>query len=211
MPKYKKHSPNISALHGVIIVEINDLYMADTSHTPIMKTFDSVTVILYRSGIVIIALLLTSYILEYLLGKHLVGNLYIPLLVTGTALSSANIHLYDHRFRYLIPLMSWIGLVLLSYTAYLSLATGFIETVSLGFLYAGIGMFALKEDFCFKIPGLKTVPLFLAASVFLRFLGFEALETYALLPAALLMLVLSIAKWRMPLHFDVGDKSKYTH
>lgn len=185
--------------------------MADIHHTPQMTSFDNATVALYRIGLTAMSILLVLHVIDYFTVINILGKLFIPLLGTFAALSSANIHLYDHRFRYLIPLMAWIALVLQLYTNGSSESFFLINTISQGFLYASIGMFALKEDFCFKIPGLKTIPLFLAASVFLHFLGQNKLELILLIPAALLMVVLCIAKWRMPLHFDVGDKSKYTH
>ncbi|MCI5132109.1 MAG: hypothetical protein D3904_11445, partial [Candidatus Electrothrix sp. EH2] len=68
----------------------------------------------------------------------------------------------------------------------------------------------LKETFCFRIIGLPLVPLFLCCSVLNRLFGFFFVEPYFLLPAAFLLTWLCIAKWRMPLHFDIGDKSLYS-
>ncbi len=188
--------------------------MADPQHMPETNLQDRITVILYRAGIVMMAVMSTLFIIDYFTHSDVLSKSYLPLFATGAALASANVHLYDPRFRYLLPLMSWIGFVLLAFTLTLSplevKAQHLLLSASLGFFYAGAAMFAIKEQFCFKIPGLQLMPVFLVVSVFARYFHWELVETIALIPAAFLMLWLSIAKWRMPLHFDIGDKDKYT-
>ncbi|MCI5164035.1 MAG: hypothetical protein D3917_18875 [Candidatus Electrothrix sp. AX5] len=137
---------------------------------------------------------------------------YLPVFAAGIALASADVHLYDPKFRWFFPFVSWIGFVILAFAYTLKGMSPLAETLanlSLGFFYVGAGMFALKESFCFRIIGLPLVPLFLCGSVLNRLLGSSSAEPYFLLPAALLLTWLVIAKWRMPLHFDVGDKSMY--
>lgn len=188
--------------------------MADPQHTPKMSSLDNFTVVLYRIGLMIMAISSALFIAENLLSTPLLNQFYLPVFAIGAALSSANVHIYDVRFRWLIPLMSWLGFIFLAISYGVKAETGtaphIIETGSLGFFYAAAGMFAIKEQFCFKIPGLQTVPFFLAASVGCRFFHLELFETIIIIPASILLLILSISKWRMPLHFDVGDKSKYS-
>ena len=67
---------------------------------------------------------------------------------------------------------------------------------------------ALKEQFCFRVPLLKAVPLFLAAS--LVPLTFQT--SGAAIPLAVSSVVLSVLayrKWKMPLHFDIGNRALY--
>jgi uncharacterized integral membrane protein len=56
---------------------------------------------------------------------------------------------------------------------------------------------------------MRLVPFMLAASL----IGFGLDEpiwiAVLLLPAGILLCILAFAKLRMPLHFDVGDKSHY--
>ena len=65
------------------------------------------------------------------------------------------------------------------------------------------------EQFCFRIPGLRLVPLFLATSLIPLLAGKVAFAGALLLLSGVIYSALAFAKWRMPLHFDVGDKSKY--
>lgn len=187
--------------------------MADPQHTPEMTVLDNSTVILYRIGIMLMAISAVLYIVENLTNTPILQQFYLAVFAIGAALSSANVHLYDVRFRWFIPFMGWMGFMLLAIAYALpedgAISKHFIETGALGFFYAGAAMFAVKEQFCFKIPGLQTVPLFLVASIGCRFFHLQMLEVIILIPAAVLLFILSIAKWKMPLHFDIGDKTKY--
>lgn len=186
--------------------------MADPQHKPQMTGLDNLTVVLYRIGLVILSISTALFIVESFLHVAILKQYYLSAFAVGTALASANVHLYDVRFRWFIPFMSWLGFMLLAIAFGITSDTAtkhIISTGALGFFYAGAGMFAVKEQFCFKIPGLQTVPLLLAASIMCRFFHANLFEVIILIPASVLLLVLSVAKWRMPLHFDVGDKSKY--
>ncbi|MGB5684208.1 MAG: DUF2301 domain-containing membrane protein [Candidatus Electrothrix sp.] len=186
--------------------------MANPEHTPEMSSLDNMTVALYRTGLTIAAVTALIYSVERIIGVQILGIFYLPVFAAGIALASADVHLYDPKFRWFFPFVSWIGFVILAFAYTLKGISPLADTLanlSLGFFYVGAGMFALKESFCFRIIGLPLVPLFLCGSVLNRLLGSSSVEPYFLLPAALLLTWLVIAKWRMPLHFDVGDKSMY--
>ncbi len=185
--------------------------MATPEHTPKMEPLDNMTVVLYRTGLTVTALATLLYSFERIIGLEILGVFYLPFFAVGVALASADVHLYDPRFRWLIPFMGWVGFMLLSF-AYALKGAGsvyILETLSLGFFYLATAMFAVKESFCFQIKGLNLVPFLLLGAVLCRLFRFTALEAYVLIPAAFLLTWLVIAKWRMPLHFDVGDKSRY--
>ncbi|MCI5144498.1 MAG: hypothetical protein D3923_03005 [Candidatus Electrothrix sp. AR3] len=186
--------------------------MATPHHTPLMEPLDQITVTLYRIGLSIFALSAILHTIELLSTIYFMGKWYLPLMATGAAMASANIHLYDPKFRWFFPLMSWIGFIILGFAMQVESAPiiKHLEMLSLGFFYAGAGMFAVKESFCFKIPGLPLVPLFLAGTVLLRWSGVDLAAGITLVPAALLYVRLAYAKWMMPLHFDIGDKSQYS-
>lgn len=189
--------------------------MATPEHTPEMTALDNMTVTLYRTGLSIIALSALIYSIERIIGMQILGIFYLPVFAAGCALASANIHLYDPKFRWFFPVVGWIGFILLAFAYALKgisplTLTKTLADLSLGFFYAGAGMFALKETFCFRIIGLPLVPLFLCGSVLNRLFGFSFAEPYFLFPAGFLLTWLCIAKWRMPLHFDIGDKSLYS-
>lgn len=185
--------------------------MATPDHIPSMEPLDRLTVALYRSGLSLFALVSALEAAELLTGVSILGEWHLPLTAAAAATASANIHLYDPRFRWFFPLMSWIGLLLLAF----SLPVQSPETVrqlsilSLAFFYAGAAMFGVKEYFCFRIPGLPLLPLLLGAAVLLRWGGMERAEGAFLAAAALFYAWLATAKWKMPLHFDIGDKGMY--
>ncbi|MCI5141082.1 MAG: hypothetical protein D3909_05005, partial [Candidatus Electrothrix sp. ATG1] len=186
--------------------------MSTPEHIPEMNSLDNMTVALYRTGLTIAAVSALIYCIERIIGVQILGIFYLPVFATGIALASANVHLYDPKFRWFIPFVSWVGFMILAfaYTLKNSGPTGdILANLSLGFFYVGASMFAVKESFCFRIIGLPLVPLFLCASALSRLFGPSSAEPYFLLPAALLLTWLVIAKWRMPLHFDIGDKSLY--
>ena len=185
--------------------------MATPNHIPEMSFLDSLTVVLYRTGLSIFAVSTALHTIELLFGCVILGKWHLPVTAAGVALASADVHLYDPRFRWLFPLMSWLGLTVLAFTMQVesSLITKHMSMLSLSFFYAGAGMFAIKESFCFKIAGLSFVPFFLAMAILLHWGGFISGAGVMLIPAALLYLRMSYAKWAMPLHFDIGDKSQY--
>ena len=79
--------------------------------------------------------------------------------------------------------------------------------IALGAMLLVIGGLSYKEYFCFRIFGLNAQPIFVAI---LWFVFEQALlvRIFSII-IGILLLILSIQKWRMPLHFDIGDKTKY--
>jgi len=179
--------------------------MANPEHIPQLDGFDRFTVRLYRSG-----LALASVGVAVLAGLCATGGAVGPavaLIFVGTLLSVLNMHLYDKRVRWVIAAAGLLGAVL----GYIGASSGvaLVDQAGLGFVFVALSGFALKEQFCFRIPGLRLVPLFLAVGLIPLVLGSGPGAAACFGLAALPLTVLSIAKWRMPLHFDVGDKSRY--
>ena len=187
--------------------------MADPDHIPTLDGFDEMTVRLYRSGLTIAALSLVGAGTA-LLARGLTGAAepsfwesaaWLGCLL-GTASAIANMHLYAKQIRWFIGISGWIGAIFLVASKGDSL---WLHSAGLGFLFVSLSGYALKEQFCFRIPGLRLVPLFLAASLIPLLAGKVAFAGALLLLSGLIYTALAFAKWRMPLHFDVGDKSKY--
>jgi uncharacterized integral membrane protein len=185
--------------------------MADPNHLPEMHSLDTATVILYRTGLSVFAASTALQAIELLSGQPVLGRWHLPVMAAGMALASANLHLYDPKFRWFFPLMSWLGFMVLAFAMQVQSAVMAerLSVVSLGFFYAGAAMLAMKESFCFKIPGLPLVPFLLAGAVALRAAALDRAAGAVLAAAGLICLWLSYAKWTMPLHFDIGDKSQY--
>ena len=188
--------------------------MANPEHIPELDSFDELTVKLYRSGLSIAAFALAwAGVLQLLIAINAldsntpwVHRAWILCLI-GTAGAITNMHLYDKRIRWFIGISGWIGAALLAGSG--GIESRWFYTAGLGFLFVSLSAYALKEQFCFRIPGLRLVPLLLATSLIPLLTGHPAIAGLLLLCSGLIYTALVIAKWRMPLHFDVGNKSQY--
>ena len=111
------------------------------------------------------------------------------------------LHVYDKRIRFLLQGLGW-GALLLS-------ASGAPDVLVLGAALAMLAGLAFKEQFCFAIPGIRAVPLLLPLLWLLELAGIGWAAALVALVCGLLLCLLSLAKWSMPLHFDIGDKGRY--
>ncbi|MDV6250410.1 DUF2301 domain-containing membrane protein [Vibrio sp. EA2] len=181
--------------------------MADTEHEEKLDFLDKLSVCLYRLGISVFSLSLlglSALVFGWFGG---LGEYYRSVLVMigiSAAFSAANIHIYSKTVRLAISWSSWIGLVLMLSDYDLSRVW-----LSLGFVFVTFSGIALKESYCFKVPGLKFVPILLVVTTLAHYFDFLNVAAIAMLLAGIIMGYLSIAKWRMPLHFDIGNKAKY--
>jgi len=192
---------------------MNALYpevMADPHHVPTLDGFDVFTVRLYRAGLALGASGLLVMSGSLLAGEGELDGLAWVAVFVGTALSIANMHLYDKRIRWLIGVVGWIGGSLMLLSSHLPVtAANWVFHAGVGFLFVAMSGFALKEQFCFKIKFLRIVPLVLAGSLIPLLAGERGVSGLMLGCAGVMYGVLAVAKMRMPLHFDVGDKSAY--
>lgn len=168
--------------------------MADPHIQSPLDFFDYLTVIIYRSGFVVATVML--FLLPYYTELSLLG-----LLVAGVMLASS-LHLYAKSFRLLFQFTAWIGL--LCYIFHFPI-------LALGAMLLIIGGLSYKEYFCFRVFGLNFQPLFVAVLWIAIVLGWQLFVQILSLICGILLLILSIQKWRMPFHFDIGDKTKYQH
>lgn len=164
--------------------------MADPHIKSPMDFWDYLTVIIYRSGFVLATLAI--FLLPYQSEIAIRG-----LLIAGTMLASS-LHLYLKQFRLIFQFAAWIGLLCFIFD---------LPMIALGAMLLVIGGLSYKEYFCFRIFGLNAQPIFVAI---LWFVFEQALlvRIFSII-IGILLLILSIQKWRMPLHFDIGDKTKY--
>ena len=179
--------------------------MANPEHIPQMDGLDRLTVVLYRSGLSLGALGVALLALAPVLPVQ-TAALY-PLVLFGAQLAALCMHLYDKRVRWFISASAHLGawLVLTGLFAGLPL----VRDAGLGFGFVTLSGFALKEQFCFRVPLLRAVPLFLALGLIPLVLDIPWAASALFGLATLPLTVLCAAKWRMPLHFDIGDKSAY--
>ncbi len=174
--------------------------MADPHIQSPMDFLDHLTVIIYRSGLTlacpVIALL--PWQANELPWQTNCNTGHLVLICAVMCASS--LHIYMKSFRLLLQMATWIGVIFV--------LTGY-PAIALGGAFITLGGLCFKEYFCFRIPGLPLQPVILGTLWFT--LQFEVITTSKILAtiSALLFLVVSIAKWRMPQHFDIGDKAKY--
>ncbi len=166
--------------------------MADPHIQSPMDFWDYLTVIIYRSGFIIATLMI--FLLPYQSELAQKG-----LLVAGTMLGSS-LHLYLKQFRLIFQFAAWIGLLCAIFN---------LPSLAFGAMLLVIGGLSYKEYFCFRIFGLNFQPILVGILWFAVL--FEQTMLIQILSGicGLLLLILTIQKWRMPLHFDIGDKSKY--
>ncbi len=182
--------------------------MADPDHVPEMDAFDRLTVALYRAGLLAQASGIGVVVASELgaVSRPLAGHL----MLASVALSVGNLHLYDKRIRWIIVMAGWVGAVL---TAAASTAPDGLEALfhygGLGFLFVVTSALALKERYCFRLPGMRLVPAGLALGVFTGLAGLGEVTAGLLGLCGLLVGLLAGAKLRMPLHYDIGNKSAY--
>lgn len=180
--------------------------MADPNIKEILDPIDKVMVITYRLGMVLTGFALFALALQ----QYYYPLLFKPVLIIvalSAVLQASSLHIYSKKIRYFLVNATWIGCWLLS--------VSFIST-GLWPAYFGFGAFmvtfsglAYKESFCFSLDGLKATPILLVISWCLVVLSINGWTTIILASSSLLYLYMAWQKINMPLHFDLGDRSKY--
>ena len=166
--------------------------MADPHIQSPMDFWDYLTVSIYRSGFVLatVMMLLLPYAAE--IAQQ-------GLLIAGVMLASS-VHLYLKPYRYVFQFAVWIGLLCQIFG---------LPLLAFGAMLFVIGGLSYKEYFCFRVFALNLQPIFFAVLWFALLFHLTWLSNLLCFITGILILLLSIQKWRMPLHFDIGDKTKY--
>ncbi len=168
--------------------------MADPHIKSPMDFWDYFTVIVYRSGFVLATIMLPLLII---LPSPQLG--YSGCLIAATMLASS-VHLYLKNFRIVFQYAMWLGLLCAIFNQ---------AELALGATFFVIGGLSFKEYFCFRVFGLNFQPIFMALLWLSLMLNWVLMSQILTAIVTLLLFILSIQKWRMPLHFDIGDKTKY--
>ena len=166
--------------------------MADPHIQSPMDFWDYLTVSIYRSGFVLatVMMLLLPYVAE--IAQQ-------GLLIAGAMLASS-VHLYLKPYRYVFQFAVWIGLLCQIFG---------LPLLAFGAKLFVIGGLSYKEYFCFRVFGLNFQPILMAGLWIASVVEVTIVVQIISIISGLLLAVLSIQKWRMPLHFDIGDKTKY--
>ncbi|MCX2960503.1 DUF2301 domain-containing membrane protein [Rodentibacter caecimuris] len=166
--------------------------MADPHIQSPMDIWDKITVIIYRLGFIIAAF-------SILLLTWLPSLAEITVLIAAICCASS-LHIYLKHFRLTFQFATWLGLV-----CYI---LGWHE-LALGGAFVTLGGLCFKEYFCFRVPLLNLQPIFVAILWFAWVFEGGIITRILSIIVGMLMLLLAIQKCRMPLHFDIGDKTKY--
>lgn len=181
--------------------------MANPEHVPTLDGHDRLTVALYRAGLVVAWAGVGAVATGSLTGWEVLGPVGVAGVLAGVLLAAVHLHLYDKRVRWVVQGAAGLGAWAVGTGSLLGLAL--LGHAGLGFLYVAVSGFALKERFCFRVPGLGAVPWLLAGSLAPRVFDLPVLEGALLGLACVPLGVLLVAKARQPLHFDIGDRSRY--
>ncbi|PIE44350.1 MAG: hypothetical protein CSA45_06690 [Gammaproteobacteria bacterium] len=166
--------------------------MADPHIQSPMDNWDIVSVVIYRSGFFLAS---AAFIL---LPWHFELSRFG--IMIAAALTASSLHIYIKSIRTILQYAAWIGLIfaLLGW-----------PTFGLGWALVTLGGLAYKENYCFNVPGLKLQPIICALLWLSVFFNWPLISYILAVLSGILFAMLSIKKVHMPLHFDIGDKSKY--
>ena len=187
---------------------------------------DKISVALYRTGIVVSAILISIIAYMLLNASHyqnaaaisIKANIILILLYASIGTSVFFIHLYISKFHkflkrvYYISLISLIILFVIGKgDVYWVLVNKAYSPLLLIPLSGCLGFITAKEAFCFKIMEGYLLALLMPFYLLFVSIGNRTVKSaalYLIFMAAMLVLF-TLRKVFMPLHYDIGDKSAY--
>lgn len=200
--------------------------MGETDTFQPLTRQDKVTVILYRVGIVMTTIIITIIAIALLKIDSLQNitkndswlNPAIILLYISAGLSVFFIHLYVSAFHRTLKKVYYAAIAALAILFILgngdilsAFANKTYSPLLLIPLSVCIGFITAKEAFCFKLT--EGYILALTMPIYLLALSAKAvtmeIAAYWLLLIAVLLVIFTLRKISMPLHYDIGDKSAY--
>jgi uncharacterized integral membrane protein len=187
---------------------------------------DSVTVVLYRIGIVLSAVIMSGLAFVLATASSSSGVLRVSpaadILLYGlyasVGMSVFFIHLYIRKFKSFLKNLYYIGLVCFAVLLFMgkgSPATALLREPS-GALFllplsGCLGFVTAKEAFCFQLfegyllAMIMPIYLLLVSGSILTRVGVSS----GLVLIAVMLILFTLRKAFMPLAFDIGDKSAY--
>ncbi|PSW05343.1 DUF2301 domain-containing membrane protein [Photobacterium lipolyticum] len=167
--------------------------MADPHIQSDLDGLDKLTVLLYRCALTLSAAAMSIVAWE--------AEFATSALIIAALIASSTVHVYDKRFRWLIQ---GSGLF-----AAIWLLTGLWQPLALGAALFTFSALAIKEYFCFQLKALLMTPVALAGFWFCLVFNQPQISMVFSMSGAILLAVAAFSKWRMPLHYDIGDKTRY--
>lgn len=188
---------------------------------------DRISVMLYRTGIVMSAIVIA--IISYMVfnSSHyqkdqtiiLKSDIMLISLYISVGLSVSFIHLYVSRFHralknlYFISIASLIILFIVGEGDILGVLVNKPYGPLLLIPLAGcLGFITAKEAFCFKLTEGYLIAIIMPLYLLLLSAGGMSMKgvVYGLLLIAVMFVFFTFRKVFMPIHYDIGDKSAYS-
>ena len=193
---------------------------------------DIISVFLYRSGIIFSMLALVYGFLFYF---HVITHRTVPSFLSGpnhhialflltfsVVLSTSFLHLYSKTLLKAIRIFALTGLVILI-VRYIYFGndipsivfsrgvSGKTGVIGWGFIMAGFSGIGAKEAFCFKLYEGYAYAILSAMFVLLHLAGALSLSAGFIFVTLItgLVVIFTFRKLRLPLFYDIGDKSRY--
>jgi uncharacterized integral membrane protein len=187
---------------------------------------DKISVVLYRSGIVVSTVLISiiAYILfnashyQFAPSISVKANIMLILLYASVGTSVFFIHLYISKFHKFLKRLYYIAIVLLIILFVIGKGNAYWVLVNKAYgplllipLSGCLGFITAKEAFCFKLMEGYFLALIMPLYLLLLSTGamtIKAASNWVFFIAAMLILF-TLRKVFMPIHYDIGDKSAY--
>ncbi len=187
---------------------------------------DKISVVLYRSGIVVSTVLISiiAYMLynapHYQTGTaiSIKANILLILLYVSVGTSVFFIHLYISKFYRFLKRLYYISIV--SLILLFVIGKGDVIWVFVNKAYAPLlliplsgclGFITAKEAFCFKLMEGYLLALIMPLYLLLLSTGAMAIKAASnwIFFIAAMLILFTVRKVFMPIHYDIGDKSAY--
>lgn len=182
---------------------------------------DGVSVVLYRAGIAMSAVALSLAAFFFYRGEQVSAiraNGILIFLYASVGLGVFFIHLYESRFHRALKRLYYVSLVCLAVFFLLGGGSPLDALTAMPYallllvpLSGCLGFIAAKEAFCFGLVEGYVLSVLMPAyivGVSLPFFNPDGAR-FGLYLIALLLVIFTLRKVFMPLHYDIGDKSAY--
>jgi len=188
--------------------------MGDIHKYQELTQWDTITVLLYRSGVFLSTISLTTIV--FLMHANPASSLIaiaLILFALGTGLSVFFIHLYISRFKKIFMALysvSLAGATVVAFTGFENLLLTVPGILFAGGLLASYSLIGAKEAFCFRLwEGYILFVVHLIAGLLLLFSAPMQSVLSFMTYSTVLALLFAVRKLPQPMHFDIGDKSQY--
>lgn len=206
--------------------------MGDTNYFQPLTKEDRITVILYRTGIFLSAIIISISAFIILKSLRTGDGQVFPFIISGLGLnilllilyfsiglSVFFIHLYIGKFYRILKKIYYLAVVCLAVLFFIGHGNPVMPlfrvppygALLLLPLSLCLGFVAAKEAFCFRLIEGYILAILMPAYVFFYSVGALAGKSaaYGFILIAALLVFFMFRKIFMPVHYDIGDKSAY--